>query len=126
MSIMDKAHELADAIANSPELAKVRETEIAMGQDPEAQKIIGEFQEKQKEYYEIQMRGEELNDIQKQYISSIEEKMTANPAISAYLHAQGKFEELLKSVNFIIARAISGEGSCGCGSECGPDCGTCN
>ncbi|MFZ5641489.1 MAG: YlbF family regulator, partial [Bacillota bacterium] len=41
---MDKAHELADAIANSPELAKVRETEIAMGQDPEAQKIIGEFQ----------------------------------------------------------------------------------
>lgn len=126
MSILDKARELADAISESPELAKMRETEIAMGQDAAAQEIIAEFQQKQQEYYEIQMRGEELNDIQKQVIASIEDKMSGNPFISAYLDAQGKFEELLKSVNFIITRAISGESACSCGSTCGPDCGPCN
>ncbi len=126
MSILDKARELADAISESPELAKMRETEIAMGQDATAQEIIAEFQQKQQEYYEIQMRGEELNDIQKQVIASIEDKMSGNPFISAYLDAQGKFEELLKSVNFIITRAISGESACSCGSTCGPDCGPCN
>lgn len=127
MSILDKARDLAEAIAESEELAEVRKTEIAMGQDPAAQVIIAEFQEKQKEYYEIQMRGEELNDIQKQVIASIEQKMTANPHISAYISAQEKMEKMLRSVNFIITKAISGEGSCGpeCGSDCGPGCG-CN
>lgn len=125
MSVLDKARELADAIAESSELAELRKTEIAMGQDPAAQVIIAEFQEKQKEYYEIQMRGEELNDIQKQVIASIEEKMTANPSISAYLATQENLEKMLRSVNFIITKAISGESSCGsdCGSDCGPECG---
>jgi len=123
LSILDKARELADAIAGSPELAKMRETEIAMGQDPAAQQIITEFQQKQQEYYEIQMQGKELNDIQKQVIAAIEDKMSANPAIGSYLAAQEKFEELLKSINFIITRAISGESACSCGSECGPECG---
>lgn len=125
LSVLDKARELADAIAESSEIAELRSTEIAMGQDDAAQDIIAEFQVKQKEYYEIQMQGEELNDIQKQVIAAIEAKMAANPSINAYLSAQEKLEKMLRSVNFIITKAISGENSCGsdCGSDCGPDCG---
>lgn len=122
--IMEKANELAEAIANCDELAAMRDAELAMHRDPEAVKIIGEFQQKQQVVFNAQMGGGELSDQDRKEVEEIETKMSDNPAIRAYMDASDKFESLLKSVNLVIARAISGdESSCGCGSSCGSDCG---
>ncbi|MDT3699542.1 MAG: YlbF family regulator [Thermincola sp.] len=126
-AIITKANELAEALTESEELAAMRQAELVMNSDPEAEKIVTEFQEKQKQIYEIQMRGEELGDQDKKEIEAIEGKMSGNPSIKAYMEASDRFESLLRSVNMIITRALSGEEEqgCGCGSECGPSCG-CN
>lgn len=122
--IMEKANELAEALTESEELANMRKAELVMNSDPEAEKIIAEFQVKQKQVYELQMRGGELSDQDKQEIEAIEGKMNGNAAIRSYMEATDKFENLLKSVNMIITRALSGENQgCGCGSDCGSDCG---
>ncbi|MHB9093310.1 MAG: YlbF family regulator [Eubacteriales bacterium] len=121
--ILLKASELADAIAECDELVAVRNAELAMNSDPEALKLIGEFQKKQQLVYNAQMSGNELSDEDKKDIQEIEGKMNDNPAIKAYMEASDKFEHLLKSVNTVIARAISGDEGCGCGSDCGPECG---
>ena len=122
--IMEKASELAEAIAESDELAAMREAEMVMNGDPAAAKIIAEFQKKQKDVYDIQMRGEELTDEDQKSIEEIEGRMHGNTAIKAYIEASENFEHLMRSINLIIARGISGDGGCGCGSDCGPDCGT--
>ncbi|PKM81910.1 MAG: YlbF family regulator [Firmicutes bacterium HGW-Firmicutes-14] len=126
--IMEKANELAAAIAESPELADMREKEKEMNQNPEAVVIINEFREKQQQVYDIQMRGEEIDDNDKQDIAAIESKMNSNPAIRSYIEASEKFENLLRSVNLIVSKAIAGEQGCGCGpngmADCGPECGT--
>lgn len=123
--ILEKANELAEALTESEELVTMRKAELAMNSDPEAEKIIAEFQAKQKQVYEVQMHGQELSDQDKKEIEAIEGKMNGNSSIRAYMEATDKFENLLKSVNMIITRALSGEEQgCGCGSECGSDCGS--
>ncbi len=123
--IMEKASELAEAIADSDELAEMRKAELAMNSDDEAINIIGEFQQVQKKVYDVQMRGDELSDADKKEVEAIEARMNGNSAIKAYMDASEKFEHLMRSVNLIITRAIAGDsGGCSCGSDCGPECDT--
>ena len=124
-AIMEKANALAEALTESAELSAMRQAELVMNSDPEAEKIIAEFQGKQKHVYEVQMSGGELSDQDKKEIEAIESKMNGNSAIKAYMDATDVFENLLKSVNMIITRALSGEEQgCGCGSDCGSSCGS--
>ncbi len=122
-AIMEKANELAELIANSAELENMREKESGMNQDPEAVRIVSEFQKIQEDIYRKQMSGQELSDEDKKNVSEMEEKMNGNPAIKAYIDASQSFENLLRSVNLIITKALSGNQACDCGSaECGPSC----
>lgn len=121
--IMEKANELAESIADSSELEIMRQAEIIMNNNPEAVKILEEFQSKQHEVYNIQMGGQGLSEQDKKEIEAIELRMSDNSYIKAYIEASEKFEQLLRGVNLIISRAISGNQGCGCGSSCDPDCG---
>ena len=44
MSILDKAKELADAISESPELRRVKETELRIMINMDAREIVEEYQ----------------------------------------------------------------------------------
>ena len=123
--IMEKANELAELIANSAELEIMRIREADMNKDLEAVKIIGKFQKVQEDIYNKQMSGQELSDEDKKNVSEMEVTMNGNPAIKAYIEASQNFENILRNVNLIITKALSGNQSCDCGSdECGPSCGS--
>lgn len=123
--ILEKASELAEAIAECNELAVIRDAEIKMNNDPNAVAILEEFQNKQQHLYSIQMSGGDISESEKNEYEKIEAKMQQNENIKAYIDASEKFEKLMNSVNMIISKAISGDEGCDCGcdSECGPDCG---
>ena len=125
-AIMEKANELAELIAGSAELEIMKIREADMNKDLEAVKIIGKFQKVQEDIYKKQMSGQELSDEDKKNASEMEITMNGNPAIKAYIEASQNFENLLRSVNLIITKALSGDqGGCDCGSdECGPSCGS--
>lgn len=124
--VLERAGELADAIAECEELNEIRDAEIKMNNDPEAVKILDEFRKKQQHLYSIQMTGGEISATEQQEYEEIENKMQQNSYIKAYIDASEKFEDLMKSVNMVISRAISGDDGCGCGcdSDCGSDCGS--
>ena len=123
--IMEKANELAELIANSAELEIMRIREADMNKDLEAVKIIGKFQKVQEDIYNKQMSGQELSDEDKKNVSEMEVTMNGNPAIKAYIEASQNFENILRNVNLIITKALSGNQSCDCSSdECGPSCGS--
>ena len=119
--VLNKAKDLAEAIADCPEILALRDAEIAMGKDTEAQEIIAEFQAKQDEFQEAISNGQELTPDQEKARDVIEEKMENNAFIRDYFEAQQKLESLLHAVNMVVSRAISGDDV----SECGPGCSSC-
>ncbi|MCL6639442.1 MAG: YlbF family regulator [Firmicutes bacterium] len=123
MSVIDKAKELGEEIANSNELREMREAELMMMQDPEAQAIIKAFNEKRDLFRTLQEQGRELTAAQKAQAEELEDKMLDNPYIFNFFKAQQNFEKLLEQINSIIDSAIGGDTGCGCDSD---DCGTCS
>lgn len=122
ISVLEKAKELGDQLAVSEELNEMKNSQLAVMQNPEAKAIVDEFQEKQQEYFRIQQQGQELNDSQKNNIKELEQKMSDNPLIAEYINKQQKFEKLLEEINNIISQSISGEQQ-SCDDSC---CSSCN
>ncbi|MBO8167657.1 MAG: YlbF family regulator [Thermoanaerobacteraceae bacterium] len=120
--IMEKAHALANALKESEELDNLRMKEAAMANDPEAQKILAEYQKVRQEVDQKRAAGEELTEEEKELLAKVEQKMQENETISAYLEAQREFNSILQGVNFIITKALSGEDSNTCGPGCGGSC----
>lgn len=120
--IIEKTNILADAIAQSLELAELRSTEQKMNYDPEARKLIEEYQTLQMRMANLQEEGAELTDTDHKTMEHIDQQMENNEIIAAYLNAQDRFSEMLNSINSILASAIAGEqdGCSGCASSgCG-------
>lgn len=124
MSILEKAHELGQEIANSKELADMKNAELMMLQNEEAKKIIEDFNKKQHRYMEIQRQGQELTPSQKEDVQKIEETMLDQPLIYNFFKAQQNFERVLEEINNIISKAIMGE-SASCSDDCCTSCSGC-
>ena len=140
MDIFTKAKDLADAIANSTELASLKEAEMKMMMDSEARSIVEEYQNIQTEAMSKGLSFEDLSEEEKQHVEALEAAMNENANISAFLGANQAFEQILRSVNMIISAGITGQGaggcsgcsssgtdgSCNCGGSCGTSsCGSC-
>lgn len=123
MLVLDKAKELAEAIAASEELAAMREAEALIEQDQEALDIIQEFRRVQQDIFNKQQQGIELSDEDRQLVEEIEEKMSRNESIQRYIAAQERLERLLQSVNFIISQAFNPPADC---ESCSPGCNGCH
>lgn len=123
MSVIDKAKQLGEEIANSKELKEMREAELMMTKDPEALNIIQNFNEKQRVFRTIQEQGLELTDSQKKEVEDLESRMIDNPFIYNFFRAQQTFEKVLEQINNIIGEAIGMGSGCSCDSD---DCNTCS
>ncbi|MHB1042560.1 MAG: YlbF family regulator [Eubacteriales bacterium] len=123
MSVIDKAKQLGEEIANSKELKEMREAELMMTKDPEALNIIQNFNEKQRVFRTIQEQGLELTDSQKKEVEDLESRMIDNPFIYNFFKSQQTFEKVLEQINNIIGEAIGMGSGCSCDSD---DCNTCS
>ena len=123
MSVIDKAKELGEELVNSNELREMRDAELMMMQNPEAQEIIKAFNEKRDMFRVLEEKGQELNESQKLQAEELESKMLDNPYIFNFFKAQQSFEKILEQINAIIGDAIGGGSGCSCDSD---DCGSCS
>lgn len=121
-SIMEKAHDLANAIKDSDELTNMRETEAAMARDNSAQEILQEYSQVRQKIDQKQASGEELTDDETAAVEEVQKKMQSHPVISAYLEAQREVNDILQGVNFLLTKALSGDQEDSCGPGCGGGC----
>ncbi|MBE3588974.1 MAG: YlbF family regulator [Thermoanaerobacteraceae bacterium] len=121
MSVIEKARELGEEIARSPELTSMVAAQRAMLDDPEAKQIIDEFHQKQRALHMLQAQGFQLTGSQKADVEDLERRMLANPLIAEFFRAQQTFERVLEEINEIIGRAISGQPA-SCSDECCSSC----
>lgn len=126
MSILDKAKELADAISESPELRRVKETELRIMINMDAREIVEEYQGIQTDAIGKGLNYEDLPEETKQRLQELEKQMNDNDIINEYLSANQELNQILESVNMVITNALNGNesdcSSCSSASNCGGSC----
>ncbi len=120
-NILEKAHELGKLLAECPELARYQEQEIAFFSDEEAQKLFREYEEKSAALSAEMKQAPMTPETLESFRSRMNENMTAlmaNTTAREYLEAKSAFNQIVTSVNEIIAYHIRGEQEGGCGGNC--------
>ncbi|MCL5058758.1 MAG: YlbF family regulator [Actinobacteria bacterium] len=127
MSILEKARELGEEIASSPELQQMKEAEIAMMNDTQATDLVEEFNRKQRKYLDLKAQGADLDNEQVKETEDLEKKVMGNRLIVDFFRKQQNFERIIEQINEIISDAIAGGHGCsdGCSDDCCSSCSGC-
>lgn len=119
------ARELAEAIAESPELAAFRSTEAELLADAEAVSLVRRYEDAKRAVKLSKGRPKEEQEARLDEFLRIEEQFNAHPLISAHWEARTRLDALLERLNAVITHPITGtmapppRGGCGGGCGCG-------
>ena len=129
-NVMQKAQELAEAVADSELYQKMKELEAEVRHDPEANEALAEMIAKRQKVEEIlssvNMDPNELSAASLE-MEEAEKWMNGNAKIAALKAARKDFQTMMDNVNKILRLVITGEvadeGTEG--SRCTGDCSAC-
>lgn len=122
MDYVEAATQLGEAIAESGEFIKFRETERAVLGDGKAQQLIQEFRQMQSDM----VAASRKEDISKEDLEKVrdtllekQDELNAYEVTKSYFDARQGFEVMMKTVNDILQYYIDGqENAEGCGGDC--------
>lgn len=125
--IMQEAEKLGQLVAQHPAVARYKEAQRAVESDPEAGRMMAEFNH-QMDALERQMQaGINPTDAQRQGIESLQNRIVSHLKIKALNLAQVEFVDLLRRVTQTIQRpsadtpaAAAGGAGAGAGAPRGP------
>jgi cell fate (sporulation/competence/biofilm development) regulator YlbF (YheA/YmcA/DUF963 family) len=128
------ARDLAEAIADSPQMEEYRRTEDAVLADDEALVLIREYEvaKRSVKFSKSQPPAEQIALVER--FMQIEEQFNTHPVIQAYWTARVSLDSFMDRVNAVVTFPITGTdapkikgGACstggGCGSGGGGGCG---
>lgn len=124
MSITDiikLAKELGEALANSEEMRRLKRAEAAVEQNNEARTIFIEYQKAKFDNVKAQLTYKK-SPID---FRAMEKKAMENPLVANLIKEQEGFNNLIKTINAIMAHSIEKTPVSGCFKGCGHDCGEC-
>lgn len=110
--VLEKAAELAVAIEESEELKNMKEMQLALQDDKEAEEILNSFFKMQQQLYALQEQGIEPDDELNAQFNAIQDKMEGNLTVAQYYQSQAALGQLLQQINGLITKAITGEEGC--------------
>lgn len=120
------ARELAEAIAESPEVALYRQTEDAVLADDEALALIREYEASKRAVKRSKAQPPAEQAALVQRFMEIEERFNGHQVIQAYWQARVKLDAFLERINAVVTFPITGTdaprtkggcstGGCSCG-----------
>ena len=124
--VIDKAKELANIIAQSPEYIAMRATEDAAGQDETLQELFKQYDSVHREIEDATLKNEpdfdrigsltrDLDDVQQQ--------IKAQPLYQALQQARKGFSDMMGQVNAELSSVLNPGGSSG---GCSGNCSACS
>lgn len=96
--IMDEAGKLSDLVAQHPAVARYKETRKAIEQDPEANRLLSEFDRQIESLARQQQSGMPVTDAQQQALESLQSRLVSHLKIKAFNLAQVEFIDLLRKI----------------------------
>ena len=119
--IFKLAKKLGESIANSEEMKMLKEAEAVIELNKEAKDIFVKYQEAKLN----KLRNEIIGKNSTVDFSQIEKKALENPLVADLIKKQENFNNLVRTVNAIMAYSIQNTPVKGCFRVCSHDCGKC-
>lgn len=109
MSYIDKARELGEVLAQTPEIQNLKAAEAAIKADPESSEAFLQYQEKEQQLLTTQMISKITPE--KEALALIDLKIrliNKYPLIKAFFIQQQNYEKLMAMVNLTLTTSIHG------------------
>lgn len=115
MNIYDKAHELARALKDSPEVKELREAGKKIEGSDLGKKMIEDFRKIQIEAYTEQMKTGKMSAELTGKLQSLSSVISMNPDAARYLQAEQRFAVIWEDIMKILNEAVGVDLSFGMG-----------
>lgn len=108
ITILDKARELADLIANSNEVDFFKRAEQQIKQSEKVQNLIDKIKQKQKEAVSLEhLRQQELLQKVEQEIDALHDELDSIPIVKEFKQSQVEVNDLLQMVTHVITNTVT-------------------
>lgn len=109
MSYIDKARELGELLAQTPEAQGLKAAEAAIASDPAGNEAFKQYQDKERQLIAAQMISKVVPE--KDALALVDLKIrliNKHPLIKAFFIQQQKYEKMMAMVNLALTTAIHG------------------
>jgi cell fate (sporulation/competence/biofilm development) regulator YlbF (YheA/YmcA/DUF963 family) len=100
--IMDEATKLGDIVATHPAVARYKDARRAVEQDPDANRLLAEFDRQIEALGRQQQQGLPVTDAQQQGLEALQSRIVSHLKIKALNLAQVEFVDLLRRITQTI------------------------
>jgi cell fate (sporulation/competence/biofilm development) regulator YlbF (YheA/YmcA/DUF963 family) len=100
--IMDEASKLGDVVAQHPAVTRYKDARKAIEQDPEANRLLSEFDRQIESLNRQQQSGMPVTDAQQQALETLQSRLVSHLKIKAFNMAQVEFIDLLRKITQTI------------------------
>ena len=109
--IMDGAEKLGQLVAQHPAIAKFKAAQKAVADDPDAGRLLGEFDRQLEALGRQEQSGMPVSDAQRMQLESLQSRIVSHIKIKALNLAQVEFVDLLRKVTQTIQRPVMADGA---------------
>ncbi|MBP2002547.1 cell fate (sporulation/competence/biofilm development) regulator YlbF (YheA/YmcA/DUF963 family) [Paenibacillus shirakamiensis] len=106
MTIHDKAHELARALKESPEVQEITEAVKLIDGDAESKRMLEDFRTRQNDIQQRLMSGDMPNPEEMEQMEKLFEVLSMNPSIHTLFEAERRLSLIIQDVNKIISDSL--------------------
>ena len=117
--IMQEAEKLGQLVAQHPAVARYKQAQKAVAEDPEAGRLLADFDRQLETLGRQEQSGMPVTDAQRMGLESLQSRIISHIKIKALNMAQVEFVDLLRKVTQTIQRPLA-EQPAGGGGPGGP------
>lgn len=121
--IMQEAEKLGQLVAQHPAVARYKQAQKSVAEDPEAGRLLADFDRQLETLGRQEQSGMPVTDAQRMQLESLQGRIISHIKIKALNMAQVEFVDLLRKVTQTIQRPLADAphgGSAGPGAGAGP------
>ena len=102
--ILDEAEKLGQLVAQHPAVARFRDAQKAVSSDPEAARLLADFDRHIETLARQEQSGLPITDAQRMQVESLQNRIVSHLKIKAMNMAQVEFVDLLRKVSQTVQR----------------------
>jgi cell fate (sporulation/competence/biofilm development) regulator YlbF (YheA/YmcA/DUF963 family) len=107
--ILDSADKLGQLVAQHPAVEKYRQAQRSLSEDPDAGRLMNEFNRQLMTLSRQEQSGMPVSDAQRHGLENLQQQLAAHIKVKALNMAQVEFYDLLRKVSETIRSHVEGE-----------------
>ena len=105
--ILETARRLGEMVAKQPAIKKYAEAQEALSKDPEATRLLGEFERRAAVLMRNEQMGQPVTETERRELEALQQQIASNIRVKAYSIAQTDMTDLLRKVSQAWQRPVA-------------------